>query len=41
MELVRQPFGDANAAALDGRIRDAKTTLALLPAASRGVSGVG
>jgi hypothetical protein len=37
MELVRRPFAEMVMAARAGRIRDAKTALALLLAQARGV----
>jgi ADP-ribose pyrophosphatase len=40
IELVRRPFGEMLAAAGSGRIRDAKTSLALLLAEARGVTAV-
>lgn len=41
IELVRRPFDEMMMAARSGRIRDAKTALALLLAESRGVTAVG
>lgn len=41
IELVRRPFGEMVVAARAGRVRDAKTALALLMAAGRTAPGLG